>query len=72
MTVRRSFYSFLLVFAALSATGFFRSPVSWAQEGTQDACPARAVTVQGDSLSPLLPGGAHVMMKPAACAGAIW
>jgi signal peptidase I len=70
MTARRGFYGCLLVFAVLSATGFFCSSVS-AQEGAQDACPARAVTVRGDSLSPLLPGGARIMMKPAACTGPV-
>ncbi len=67
MTVRRGVSGCLLVFAVLSATGFFRSSVSWAQ----DSCPARAVTVRGDSLSPLLPDGSRVMMKPAACAGPV-
>ncbi len=67
MRVRRGFYNVLLVFAVLSATGFFRSPASWAQ----DSCPARAVAVRGDSLSPLLPDGSRVMMKPAACAGKV-
>lgn len=71
MTVRRGFYGCLLVFAVLSATGFFRSPVLWAQEGAQDSCLARAVTVRGDSLSPLLPDGSRVMMKTAACAGPV-
>lgn len=71
MTVRCGFYGCLLVFAVLSATGFFRSPVSWAQEGALDSCPARAITVRGDSLSPLLPDGSRVMMKPAACAGPV-
>lgn len=67
MTVRRGVSGCLLVFAVLSATGFFWPPVSWAQ----DSCPARAVTVRGDSLSPLLPDGSRVMMKPAACAGLV-
>jgi signal peptidase I len=68
MNVRHGFYKALLVFTVLWATGFSRSSASWAQEGMQDPCPARAVTVRGDSLSPLLPHGSDVMMKPAACA----
>lgn len=71
MAVWRGFYNVLLVFAVLSVAGFFRSSVSWAQEGAHDSCPARAVTVRGDSLSPLLPNGSRVMMKPAACAGPV-
>ena len=67
MTVRRGFYDCLLVFAVLSAAGFFWPPVSWAQ----DSCPARAVTVRGDSLFHLLPDGSRLMMKPAACAGPV-
>lgn len=33
--------------------------------------PRGAVMVQGDSMSPLLPDGSRVMMKPAACAGPV-
>lgn len=67
MAVLCGFYNILFVLAVLSATGFFQSPASWAQ----DSCPARAVTVRGDSLSPLLPDGSRVMMKPAVCAGTV-
>ena len=34
-------------------------------------CPARPVTIHGESLSPLLHDGAAVMMKPVSCAGAV-
>ncbi len=36
-----------------------------------DDCPARAVTIRGESLSPLLHDGASVMMRPAVCAGGV-
>lgn len=36
-----------------------------------DDCPARLVTIRGESLSPLLHDGASVMMEPASCAGAV-
>jgi len=37
----------------------------------QDKCAARPVAVQGNSLTPMVPDGSSVMMKPLSCAGKI-
>lgn len=58
----------LFAVAVLVAAGCAPASVSRADEGE---CPAKAVTVRGNSLSPLLESGADVMMKPAACAGPV-
>lgn len=52
------------VFILLFVFGFLCPLSSLANE----ECPARPVTVRGDSLSPPLPDGSRVMMKPAVCA----
>lgn len=50
---------------------FFIMILSLCCPALADDCPARPVTVRGESLAPLLHDGASVMMMPVSCAGAV-
>ena len=50
---------------------FFIMLLSLCDPALAEDCPARPVTIRGESLAPLLHDGASIMMKPATCAGVV-